>query len=106
VLNPHSLEVVTAKVEPSLAQATLDERYQFERSPISRSIQSMPGPRVSSSIAPSRSRTPGRKRRASAKLRQRSSCSVPPAAGEPNGGTARTAARAPRLLCGNPLCVC
>lgn len=31
VINPHSLEVVTAKVEPSLAQATHDERYQFER---------------------------------------------------------------------------
>ena len=31
VLNPHSLEVVTAKVEPSLAHATHDERYQFER---------------------------------------------------------------------------
>ena len=31
VMNPHSLEVVTAKVEPSLAHATLDERYQFER---------------------------------------------------------------------------
>jgi glutaminyl-tRNA synthetase len=31
VLNPHSLEVVTAKVEPALAQANLDDRYQFER---------------------------------------------------------------------------
>ena len=30
-LNPNSLEVVTAKVEPSLANATLAERYQFER---------------------------------------------------------------------------
>ena len=31
VLNPHSLEIVTAKVEPSLANATTVERYQFER---------------------------------------------------------------------------
>ena len=31
VLNPHSLEIVTAKVEPALSHATLDERYQFER---------------------------------------------------------------------------
>ena len=31
VLNPHSLEVVTAKVEPALAQATTEERYQLER---------------------------------------------------------------------------
>ena len=31
VLNPHSLEVVTAKLEPSLAGATAAERYQFER---------------------------------------------------------------------------
>jgi glutaminyl-tRNA synthetase len=30
-LNPHSLEVVTAKGESSLAQATPDQRYQFER---------------------------------------------------------------------------
>jgi glutaminyl-tRNA synthetase len=30
-LNPHSLEVITAKLEPSLSQATLAERYQFER---------------------------------------------------------------------------
>ena len=30
-INPHSLEVVTAKVEPSLALATVDERFQFER---------------------------------------------------------------------------
>jgi glutaminyl-tRNA synthetase len=30
-LNPHSLEVVTAKCEPSLNQATPDQRYQFER---------------------------------------------------------------------------
>ena len=30
-LNPHSLQVVTAKVEPSLVNATLEERYQFER---------------------------------------------------------------------------
>ncbi|MEP6668431.1 MAG: glutamine--tRNA ligase/YqeY domain fusion protein [Chthoniobacter sp.] len=30
-LNPHSLEVVTAKLEPSLKDATLAERYQFER---------------------------------------------------------------------------
>ena len=30
-LNPNSLEIVTAKVEPSLANATLEERYQFER---------------------------------------------------------------------------
>jgi glutaminyl-tRNA synthetase len=30
-LNPHSLEVVTAKLEPSLGGATLDDRYQFER---------------------------------------------------------------------------
>jgi glutaminyl-tRNA synthetase len=30
-LNPHSLQVVTAKCEPSLAQATTTERYQFER---------------------------------------------------------------------------
>jgi glutaminyl-tRNA synthetase len=31
VLNPHSLEVVRAKLEPSLGDARLDERYQFER---------------------------------------------------------------------------
>ncbi len=31
VINPHSLEVVTAKVEPSLADAKPAERYQFER---------------------------------------------------------------------------
>jgi len=31
VLNPHSLEVVTAKCEPSLKDASPDERYQFER---------------------------------------------------------------------------
>jgi glutaminyl-tRNA synthetase len=30
-LNPHSLEVVTAKCEPSLGKANADERYQFER---------------------------------------------------------------------------
>ncbi|MFA5189717.1 MAG: glutamine--tRNA ligase, partial [Verrucomicrobiia bacterium] len=30
-LNPHSLEVLTAKLEPSLAKASNDERYQFER---------------------------------------------------------------------------
>ena len=30
-LNPHSLEVVTAKCEPSLKDATPDLRYQFER---------------------------------------------------------------------------
>jgi glutaminyl-tRNA synthetase len=30
-LNPHSYEVVTAKCEPSLASASPDERYQFER---------------------------------------------------------------------------
>ena len=31
VMNPLSLEVVRAKLEPSLADATMDERYQFER---------------------------------------------------------------------------
>ena len=31
VLNPRSLEVITAKLEPSLAHARLEERYQFER---------------------------------------------------------------------------
>ncbi|PTY02533.1 glutamine--tRNA ligase [Opitutaceae bacterium EW11] len=30
-INPHSLEVVTAKLEPSLANASSDLRYQFER---------------------------------------------------------------------------
>ena len=30
-VNPHSLEVVTAKLEASLAGATADQRYQFER---------------------------------------------------------------------------
>jgi glutaminyl-tRNA synthetase len=30
-LNPHSLEVITAKCEPSLRDATFEERYQFER---------------------------------------------------------------------------
>jgi glutaminyl-tRNA synthetase len=30
-INPHSLEVVTAKCEPALADARSDERYQFER---------------------------------------------------------------------------
>jgi glutaminyl-tRNA synthetase len=31
VINPHSLEIVQARVEPLLAQATHKERYQFER---------------------------------------------------------------------------
>ena len=31
VLNPNSLEVVTAKCEPDLKQARSEERYQFER---------------------------------------------------------------------------
>jgi glutaminyl-tRNA synthetase len=31
VLNPHSLEVITAKLEPSLKDAKLELRYQFER---------------------------------------------------------------------------
>jgi len=31
VLNPHSLEVVTAKCEPSLKDAKPEQRYQFER---------------------------------------------------------------------------
>jgi glutaminyl-tRNA synthetase len=31
VLNPHSLEVITAKLEPSLKDATAEHRYQFER---------------------------------------------------------------------------
>ncbi len=31
VLNPHSLDVVKAKLEPSLATATSADRYQFER---------------------------------------------------------------------------
>jgi glutaminyl-tRNA synthetase len=31
VLNPHSLEVLTAKCEPSLKDAKPEERYQFER---------------------------------------------------------------------------
>jgi glutaminyl-tRNA synthetase len=31
VLNPHSLEVVTAKLEPSLANPAADTRFQFER---------------------------------------------------------------------------
>jgi glutaminyl-tRNA synthetase len=31
VLNPHSLEVITAKCEPSLKDARAEERYQFER---------------------------------------------------------------------------
>jgi glutaminyl-tRNA synthetase len=31
VVNPHSLETLTAKLEPSLAYAKPDERYQFER---------------------------------------------------------------------------
>jgi len=30
-LNPHSLEVVTAKCEPSLKEARAELRYQFER---------------------------------------------------------------------------
>jgi glutaminyl-tRNA synthetase len=30
-LNPHSLEIITAKCEPSLKEASADERYQFER---------------------------------------------------------------------------
>jgi glutaminyl-tRNA synthetase len=30
-LNPHSLETVTAKVEPALREARGEERYQFER---------------------------------------------------------------------------
>ncbi len=31
VLNPHSLEVITAKLEPSLKSARAEHRYQFER---------------------------------------------------------------------------
>jgi glutaminyl-tRNA synthetase len=31
VLNPKSLEVITAKLEPSLKEANTDARYQFER---------------------------------------------------------------------------
>ena len=31
VLNPHSLEVITAQLEPSLKEARAEERYQFER---------------------------------------------------------------------------
>jgi len=31
VLNPRSLEVITAKLEPSLKEAKFEERYQFER---------------------------------------------------------------------------
>jgi glutaminyl-tRNA synthetase len=31
VLNPHSLEVLTAKLEPSLKEARAEHRYQFER---------------------------------------------------------------------------
>ena len=31
VLNPHSLEVITAKLEPGLKDAKPEERYQFER---------------------------------------------------------------------------
>ena len=31
VVNPKSLEVITAKLEPSLATAQPGERYQFER---------------------------------------------------------------------------
>jgi glutaminyl-tRNA synthetase len=31
VVNPKSLEIVTAKLEPSLASAQVEERYQFER---------------------------------------------------------------------------
>jgi len=31
VLNPHSLEVITGKLEPSLAHAKPEDRYQFER---------------------------------------------------------------------------
>ena len=30
-MNPKSLEVVTARLEPSLAAAVPDDRYQFER---------------------------------------------------------------------------
>ena len=30
-LNPHSLEIITAKLEPSLKDATFEARYQFER---------------------------------------------------------------------------
>ena len=30
-INPHSLETVTAKLEPALASATSDQRFQFER---------------------------------------------------------------------------
>lgn len=30
-INPNSLEVVTAKIEPAVANARPDERYQFER---------------------------------------------------------------------------
>jgi glutaminyl-tRNA synthetase len=31
LLNPHSLEVLTARLEPSLAGARAEDRYQFER---------------------------------------------------------------------------
>jgi len=53
VLNPYSLEVLTAKCEPSLKDAQPELRYQFERSLTSRSIW-IPSPASSSSTAPSR----------------------------------------------------
>jgi glutaminyl-tRNA synthetase len=31
VINPQSLEIVTAQLEPSLAEAQLTDRFQFER---------------------------------------------------------------------------
>jgi glutaminyl-tRNA synthetase len=31
VINPQSLEVITARLEPSLAEASLEDRFQFER---------------------------------------------------------------------------
>ena len=41
-LNPHSLEVVTAKCEPALKDARPDLRYQYERLAISLSIRTAP----------------------------------------------------------------
>ena len=59
-VNPHSLEVVTAKLEPSLASATPEQRFQFERlGYFTLDAQDSADPAGRSSTAPSRSRTPG-----------------------------------------------
>ncbi len=61
-LNPHSLEVLTAKCEPSLQGATPEQRYQFERPGLFRAGPRTARPGSWSSIAPSHCATLGPKK--------------------------------------------